>query len=85
MYHCKCMMIDAHWTSVGSANFDNRSFRINDEANLNIIDSDFADQETRTFEQDKERSREVTYRDWLQRPLHQRVTGGAATLFRSQL
>ena len=37
MYHCKSMIIDGLWTSVGSANFDNRSFRLNDEANLNII------------------------------------------------
>jgi hypothetical protein len=30
------------WVSVGSTNFDNRSFRLNDEANLNIYDAEFA-------------------------------------------
>ena len=39
MYHCKVMIVDGLWTSVGSTNFDNRSFRLNDEANLNIYDA----------------------------------------------
>ena len=42
MYHCKVMIVDDCWTSVGSTNFDNRSFRLNDEANLNVYDADFA-------------------------------------------
>ena len=42
MYHCKVMIVDDLWTSVGSTNFDNRSFRLNDEANLNVLDADFA-------------------------------------------
>ena len=36
MYHCKVMIVDEFMTSVGSTNFDNRSFRLNDEANLNV-------------------------------------------------
>ena len=36
MYHCKVMIVDGLLVSVGSTNFDNRSFRLNDEANLNI-------------------------------------------------
>ncbi|HSO44985.1 MAG TPA: phospholipase D-like domain-containing protein, partial [Rhodoferax sp.] len=42
MYHCKVMIIDGLLTSVGSTNFDNRSFRLNGEATLNIVDKDFA-------------------------------------------
>ncbi|MGH8596714.1 MAG: phospholipase D-like domain-containing protein, partial [Gammaproteobacteria bacterium] len=42
MYHCKVMIIDDLWTSVGSTNFDSRSFAANDEANLNIYDREFA-------------------------------------------
>src|SRR6185503_18770981 len=42
MYHTKVMVVDDLWTSVGSTNFDNRSFRLNDEANLNILDAQFA-------------------------------------------
>jgi len=76
MYHCKTMIIDGLWTSVGSANFDNRSFRINDEANLNIMDQDFAVEETRAFDQDLTRAREVTHAEWLARPAWLRIGRG---------
>lgn len=85
MYHCKLMIIDDLWTSVGSANFDNRSFRLNDEANLNVIDPEIAASGAKVFAQDKTRAREMTYEEWLDRPVWQRVTGSAATLVRSQL
>jgi cardiolipin synthase len=42
MYHCKVIIVDEVWVSVGSTNFDDRSFRLNDEANLNVYDSIFA-------------------------------------------
>ena len=42
MFHCKVLVVDDVWTSVGSTNFDNRSFSINDEANLNVYDREFA-------------------------------------------
>jgi cardiolipin synthase len=85
MYHCKAMIIDQRWTSVGSANFDNRSFRLNDEANLNVMGEDFAAEEARSFDTDLGLASEVTYADWLARPAWQRVADGAAALFRSQL
>ena len=85
MYHCKLMIIDDLWTSIGSANFDNRSFRLNDEANLNVMDRKFAADAAREFEEDKSRAREVTYRDWLDRPAWQRATDAGAALLRSQL
>ncbi len=85
MYHCKVMVIDDLWTSVGSANFDNRSFRLNDEANLNVIDREIAAGEIRAFEEDKARAREVTHRDWLRRPAWQQAADAGAALLRSQL
>jgi len=85
MYHCKLMIIDDLWTSLGSANFDNRSFRLNDEANLNVMDREFAADATREFEEDKAHAREVTYADWLGRPAWQRATDAGAALLRSQL
>jgi cardiolipin synthase len=85
MYHCKCMMIDEHWTSVGSANFDNRSFRINDEANLNVIDPEFTAKEVDVFKRDLKNAREFTLGDWHQRALAEKLAGGAAALLRSQL
>ena len=50
MYHCKVLIVDALLVSVGSTNFDNRSFRLNDEANLNVLDAAFARQQIEIFE-----------------------------------
>lgn len=48
------------WVSVGSTNFDDRSFRLNDEANLNIFDAAFAAEQIKVFEDDKSKSRRMT-------------------------
>jgi cardiolipin synthase len=60
MVHVKLLVVDDIFVSVGSGNFDNRSVRLNDEANLNVLDRSFAAEQIRLFEQDKRRSREVT-------------------------
>lgn len=68
MYHCKVLVVDGLWVSVGSTNFDNRSFRLNDEANLNVYDRDFAARQTADFEADLKRSRRITLDEWSSRP-----------------
>lgn len=85
MYHCKSMVIDGLWTSIGSANFDNRSFRLNDEANLNVIDREFAERAERTFDQDLLRAREITYERWKRRPMLEKLADRSAALLRTQL
>ena len=85
MFHCKYMIVDDCWVSAGSANFDNRSFRLNDEANLNIHDRAFAAEHVRVFEEDKERSEEVTRARWKRRPFGERAIGSVVGLMRSQL
>jgi cardiolipin synthase len=85
MFHCKVMVVDGRWTSVGSTNFDNRSFRLNDEANLNVLDEDFARTQAEVFERDKARSRRVTLEDWRNRPWTEKVKERAAGLLRAQL
>jgi cardiolipin synthase len=85
LYHCKVMIVDDCWTSVGSANFDNRSFRLNDEANVNIYDADFAREQIRGFEHDLERSRRITLEEWSNHPWTEKLKDRAAGLVRSQL
>jgi cardiolipin synthase len=85
MYHCKVMVVDESWVSVGSTNFDERSFRLNDEANLNVYDPVFARQQVAIFEQDKAASQRITLEQWAQRPWTERMLEKAAGLLRSQL
>ena len=85
MYHCKVMIVDGLMVSVGSTNFDNRSFRLNDEANLNIYDAAFAAQQTAVFEQDLMRASRVTFAQWRDRPVSERVKEKLAGLLNSQL
>ena len=85
MFHRKVMIIDDLWVSVGSANFDNRSFRLNDEANLNVFDREFAQEESVTFEQDKLLAHEITWQQWKQRPIYEKVSDASVALLRSQL
>lgn len=85
MYHCKVMVVDDLWVSVGSTNFDSRSFRLNDEANLNVYDREFATRQTEIIRDDLTSSKEMTLDAWRRRPLRERITDRMATLLRSQL
>ncbi|HYC49199.1 MAG TPA: cardiolipin synthase [Burkholderiales bacterium] len=85
MFHCKVMVVDGLWTSVGSTNFDNRSFAVNDEANLNVYDREFAREQMRIFEADLKRARRVTLDEWRARPWTEKLSEHAVSLFGSQL
>jgi cardiolipin synthase len=85
MFHCKVMIVDDIWTSVGSTNFDSRSFRLNDEANLNVFDRDFALAQIQAFEDDRSKSRRVTLEMWQGRSWTEKAVERAAGLLRSQL
>jgi len=84
-YHCKYMIVDDKWSSVGSCNFDNRSLRLNEEANLNVLDEGFARRHSEIFEEDKAKSRQILLSEWKQRPLREKIRGRAGILLRSQL
>src|SRR5205814_3105991 len=63
MLHVKLIIVDDVFVSIGSGNFDNRSIRLNDEANLDVLDRQFAAEQTRLFEMDKRRSHEVALKE----------------------
>ena len=84
-YHVKVMTVDGVWVTVGSTNFDTRSFSTNDEANLNVYDRAFAAEGERIFERDLERSRRITLEEWERRPLREKLWEYAAGLLSSQL
>ena len=85
MFHCKVFTVDGLLVSVGSTNFDNRSFRLNDEANLNIYDEAFAAQETRVFEEDLKRATRLTHAAWKARPWHEKAMEHLSSLLATQL
>jgi cardiolipin synthase len=85
LYHCKIMIVDDIWASVGSVNFDEKSFRHNDEANLNVLDRDFAATLVKYFEADKTRSRPITWEDFKKRGIFQRMFDSCIGSLHSEL
>ena len=63
-YYSKVMIIDRLWTYVGSTNFVSRSFGVNDEVNLNVLDAPYAQAQRKTFDADLLLSRRVTLPEW---------------------
>lgn len=73
MMHVKAMMVDGVWSVIGSANFDNRSFELNDELTVAVQDHGLAQTLTRDFEADLEQSTRLDAATWRDRPLWQKV------------
>ena len=85
MFHCKVMIVDDLWVSVGSTNFDNRSFAVNDEANLNVYDAAFAQRQSAVFSEDLKRSRRICLEEWENRPWREKLVEHASAILSSQL
>jgi cardiolipin synthase len=85
MYHCKVLIVDDVFVSVGSTNFDNRSFAVNDEANLNVYDAHFARRQAEVFAADLAKSRRITLEAWAGRPWQEKLMEHASGLLGSQL
>jgi cardiolipin synthase len=69
MMHVKATIVDGVWSVVGSTNFDNRSFELNDEINVAIDSRDVAARLTDDFDADLKRSHRLTVEEWRRRPL----------------
>jgi len=85
MMHAKTMVVDGAWTTIGSSNFDDRSFRLNDEVNINVYNDDVAAQMETMFHADLARCEEVTLRKWFRRGWLDRAKENVAGFFRPQL
>jgi cardiolipin synthase len=73
MLHTKVLVVDDSWSVVGSTNFDNRSFGLNDELNLVVCDPTLATRLKEDFQNDLQCSRAISYSEWQQRPLFERA------------
>lgn len=85
MLHCKMLIFDRAMVSVGSTNFDMRSFELNDEASLNIYDDAFASDVTSVFAQDLVSASPYTFEQWQKRPWSQKLAERILVPIRSQL
>ena len=73
MIHTKSLVVDGVWSVVGSTNFDNRSFGLNDEVNLAAFDPELAARLAKDFARDRAESRAVTLDEWRRRPVTERA------------
>lgn len=85
MYHPKMMIVDDLFLTIGSVNFDNRSFGLNDEMNVNTLDAAVAQQGLKLFDDDLKASQRLTLEEFRQRPWWQKALDHFCGLFRSQL
>jgi cardiolipin synthase len=84
MIHAKTMTIDGVWSVVGSTNFDNRSFGLNDEVNLAAIGEELAARLEEDFARDLAESRAVDYEAWRRRSIFERMHEWAGWLLERQ-
>lgn len=85
MLHHKFMVCDGIWSTVGTTNFDNRSFGLNDENNVCTYDRAFAAQWERIFYDDLRHSRRITFEEWRNRGLWTKTFEIFASLLRDQV
>jgi cardiolipin synthase len=85
LLHQKILVVDGVWSCVGSTNFDDRSFQLNDEISMGILDSALAAQLTAAFEADRRYARERKLEEWEHRSLWHKALDGLAYLGSSQL
>lgn len=85
MFHPKTMVVDGVFATIGSTNFDNRSFRLNDEINLTVYDREVGRRLEEMFQRDLARSRPYTFEQWRARPLKERLSEWLISPLRSEL
>jgi cardiolipin synthase len=85
MLHQKTMIVDDLWATVGTTNFDQRSFRLNEESNVCFYDPDLVGELKRTFQNDLARSERVTLEDWERRGFLSRAGEHIASLVQDQV
>ena len=85
MLHAKTLAVDELWSSVGSVNFDNRSFQLHDEVTLCVQSERFAGELTEQFERDLENSERIEPGEWRERPITQRARENVTKYARREL
>ena len=84
MLHQKTMVVDRHWVTVGTTNFDNRSFDHNEESNVSVFDRRLAQQLHDIFLDDLSGCERVTMDAWTRRGVWSRAQELVASFLQEQ-
>lgn len=85
LLHQKVIVVDSCWAAIGSTNFDDRSFEVNDEISLVVHDEALARELEAIFESDLAHARAVDLREWRRRAPQHKLIDFCAYLFNEQL
>ncbi len=85
LLHQKVMVVDGVWSAIGSTNFDARSFELNDEIQMGVVDPGIAAELEREWEQDMRFARRITMDEWKERGWWHRLKDQLAYLVNEQL
>jgi cardiolipin synthase A/B len=85
LLHQKVLTVDGKCSSIGSTNFDDRSFEINDEVSLVVYDEGIARELEETFERDLKNATEVHFDAWKSRPVPHKLRDFFSFLLNEQL
>ncbi|MFP5246383.1 MAG: phospholipase D-like domain-containing protein, partial [Thermoanaerobaculia bacterium] len=85
LLHQKVIVVDGVWACVGSTNFDDRSFQLNDEVSIGVLDPHVAGQLRGAFANDLRSAKQRRFDEWQDRSLWHKLMDGVAYLGRSQL
>jgi cardiolipin synthase A/B len=84
MLHQKTMVVDGQWATIGTTNFDSRSFALNEESNVSFTDRTLIAELQRTFAADLAVSDRITLTAWQHRGIWSRLQELAASVFQEQ-
>jgi cardiolipin synthase len=73
LMHAKTMVVDGIWATIGSTNFDNRSFALNQELNLTVYDGGITQRLEEIFREDLKHAKKITYEEWQSRSVFERL------------
>ena len=85
MLHHKVMVVDGRWMTIGTSNFDSRSFAYNEESNLSLFDAPLARAFEARFDLDMAACQQVTLARWRARGWRQRLAEGVVRIFEDQV
>ncbi|HEX8154839.1 MAG TPA: cardiolipin synthase, partial [Thermoanaerobaculia bacterium] len=85
LLHQKVIIVDGIWSCVGSTNFDERSFQLNDEISMGVLDANVAAQLKAAWEADLRHAKQRKFEEWKDRAWGHKLVDGLAYLGQSQL